>query len=78
VISEKTILTTASLPPMERQFCFSDHILAAKRANTLTGTRPPREGQRDLRQADTSELEGEIDQLVASRQLSPEGDNNMG
>jgi len=32
--------------------------LAARRAN------PPREGRRDLRQADTSKLENEIDQLV--------------
>ena len=39
---------------------------------------PPREGQRDLRQADTSALEKEIDELVVLRQLSPKGDNNMG
>ncbi|MDP1713710.1 MAG: Eco57I restriction-modification methylase domain-containing protein [Anaerolineales bacterium] len=35
-----------------------DRILAAKGGN------PPRQGQRDLRQADTSALEREIDQLV--------------
>lgn len=37
--------------------------MKTKRAN------PPREGQRDLRQADTSQLEKEIDRLVAPRQL---------
>ena len=41
-----------------------ERILAAKRANTLTSTRPPREGQRDLRQADTSSWEREIDEMV--------------
>lgn len=39
---------------------FVERALAAKRANTLAGTRP---------QADTSKLEEEIDQLVAPRQL---------
>ena len=37
---------------------------AGKRANALTGTRPLREGQRDLQQADTHALEAEIDRLV--------------
>lgn len=37
--------------------------MKTKRAN------PPREGQRDLRQADTSQMEKEIDRLVAPRQL---------
>ena len=43
------ILPPASLPSMERQFCFLDRILAAKRANP---------------QAEPSALEREIDQLV--------------
>lgn len=51
-------------------------VLSKSASGWAERTNPPCLGQRDLQQADTSQWEREIDQLVASRQFSPSGMNH--